>query len=525
MAICVDPKNQVILPELNIADSSGEYNINAVDKLTADFQNAVSIASETGNIISASINLYGKDNFYSSLTTLNETINLSSNIISNRINKFPELENRLNKNLIITPIEYSDFLSQYAQTPISVENLSQENPLDLASMLNSYYKGNFTSSSIGGFCALMPEIFGAVSAFFDEIGDLAGKIQDAVSFVQNLSFDISQISIQALMGQLISKIKSQITKIIDDVIEKAKNIVENFSLSNILTGVETFVNAELISKAKKLKDTAERFFEEFNIENIKNKADQMLDYAVNLFKDPSLEEIQFLVARFCQFASQIENAINEITNPLNDFASRYQNAYNTINFTSNAATARAVSVGGIRYTTQRRQEGINRTKSILVDAGNPLEPEVGEEDGITPWNNGNGDSRIGFVGGLTKTGALSEKGITWMGSEGWTKVDDKVRIMIMRVQKRFGRKLLITSGYRSQQYNDRLRSLGFGAAKNSKHVQQIALDVDWVGYNETTIQEFVSIAREEGFRGIGIYRSPGSTFVHVDIGPVRSWSG
>lgn len=516
MAICVDPNNQITLPELDISDSSGEYNINAVDKLTADFQNAFAL----GDNVSPIIDQYGKESFYNSLTTLNQAVNLNNNVISNGIAKFPELENRLNKNLIITPIEYTDFLSQYAQTPASVENLSENNPLALASMLNSYYKGNFTTSSIGGFCDLMPQVFGAVGAFFDQIGDLAGKIQDAISFVQNLSFDLSQLSVQALMGQLIEKIKSQVTEIIDGVIEKAKNIVDNFSLSNILTGAETFINEQLISRVKKLKDTAERFFEEFNIENIKNKAEQMFDYAVNLFKDPSLEEIQFLVARFCQFASQIENAINEVTNPLNDFASRYQNARDTIAGNSNAATARAVSAGAIRHTPQRRQEGINRTSTTLVDVGNIRPFEIEEEAGITPWNDGNGDSRIGFVGGILRTGPISEKGITWMGSEAWTEVDVRVRMLIMRVQQRFGRRLLITSGYRSPEYNARQR----GAVTNSRHTQKIALDVDWAGYNEETIQQFVNIAREEGFRGIGIYRAPGSTFVHVDLGPVRSWS-
>lgn len=521
MAICVDTKNQIDLPELDVADSSGEYNISAVDKLTSDFQNAVT----AGDNISPSIDLYGKENFYNSLTTLNKTINLNNDIIANGIAKFPELENRLDKNLIITPIEYSDFLSQYAQTPLSVENLSQENPLRLASMLNSYYKGNFTNSAIATFCALMPEVFGFVDAFFDEIGNLGGKIQDAISFVQNLSFDLSDLALQARMTQLVEKIKAQVSNIIDGVIEKGKNIVTNFSLGNILTQNETFVNELLVSRAKKLKDDAERFFEETNTENIKDKAEQMFDYAVNLFKDPSLEEIQFLVARFCQFASQIENAINEVTNSLNDFASRYQNSRNTVSSNSSSATARAIAAGAIRHAPSRRKTGINRSSENLIKAGNIKPFEIDEEANITQWNNGNGDSRIGFVGGLNKTGPLSQRGITWMGSDGWNEVDIKVRILIMRVQKRFGRRLLITSGYRSQQYNDWLRSRNIGAAKNSKHIQKMALDVDWEGYNEASIQEFVSISREEGFRGIGIYRAPGSTFVHVDTGPIRTWSG
>jgi len=74
--------------------------------------------------------------------------------------------------------------------------------------------------------------------------------------------------------------------------------------------------------------------------------------------------------------------------------------------------------------------------------------------------------------------------------------------------------LQINSGYRSPEYNARR-----GGATRSKHMDGTALDVTWNGYNEETRRNFIQIAQEEGFLGIGIYNS----FTHVDLGPRRRW--
>jgi len=102
-----------------------------------------------------------------------------------------------------------------------------------------------------------------------------------------------------------------------------------------------------------------------------------------------------------------------------------------------------------------------------------------------------------------------------MGEEGWTRIDVKARVLLMRVQARFGRRLQVNSGYRSPAYNARV-----GGAGNSQHMSGMALDIFWNGINTQNREDFIRIAREEGFRGIGRY---GTRFVHIDLGPVRNW--
>jgi len=80
-------------------------------------------------------------------------------------------------------------------------------------------------------------------------------------------------------------------------------------------------------------------------------------------------------------------------------------------------------------------------------------------------------------------------------------------------------KLLITSGFRHKIYNQYLRNTGVGAALNSKHMQGIALDCI-MGRGQFR-EAFIEMARKHGFGGVGRYNS----FVHIDMGPARTWNG
>ena len=80
--------------------------------------------------------------------------------------------------------------------------------------------------------------------------------------------------------------------------------------------------------------------------------------------------------------------------------------------------------------------------------------------------------------------------------------------------------LIVNSGFRSQQYNELLRSEGVAAARNSQHLQGNALDLTWSGFPRTrygsynqTLEDFTRIAFRLGFRRRGLYGS----FIHLDI--------
>jgi uncharacterized protein YcbK (DUF882 family) len=76
----------------------------------------------------------------------------------------------------------------------------------------------------------------------------------------------------------------------------------------------------------------------------------------------------------------------------------------------------------------------------------------------------------------------------------------------------------IISGYRSPKTNAILRRRSGGVAKNSLHVLGKAVDIRVPGCCLASLRQTATKLR---IGGVGYY--PRSNFVHVDVGPVRSW--
>lgn len=79
----------------------------------------------------------------------------------------------------------------------------------------------------------------------------------------------------------------------------------------------------------------------------------------------------------------------------------------------------------------------------------------------------------------------------------------------------------IISGYRSPKTNERLRTTrGGGVARHSLHMDGKAVDLRLPG---VPLDELRDAALSLKVGGVGYY--PGSNFVHVDTGRVRTWRG
>lgn len=75
------------------------------------------------------------------------------------------------------------------------------------------------------------------------------------------------------------------------------------------------------------------------------------------------------------------------------------------------------------------------------------------------------------------------------------------------------------SGYRSRKTNDALRRAGRGAARNSFHIEARAIDFSLPGMPVKGVFDY---AQWLEIGGVGYY--PGS-FVHIDSGDLRTWTG
>ncbi|MFZ7111577.1 MAG: DUF882 domain-containing protein [Desulfatiglandales bacterium] len=88
----------------------------------------------------------------------------------------------------------------------------------------------------------------------------------------------------------------------------------------------------------------------------------------------------------------------------------------------------------------------------------------------------------------------------------------------MKVKLRPRHAFHIVSGYRSPGTNALLRAKNGGVAKNSYHMKGKAIDIRVPG---CPLPEMNRTAKGLRAGGVGYY--PRSDFIHVDVGPVRSW--
>jgi uncharacterized protein YcbK (DUF882 family) len=86
--------------------------------------------------------------------------------------------------------------------------------------------------------------------------------------------------------------------------------------------------------------------------------------------------------------------------------------------------------------------------------------------------------------------------------------------MLTQVERHFGKRLVVTSGYRSPAYNKRVRG-----AEKSQHMYCAAVDVQLPGVNKWELAKYVRGMPGRG--GVGTYCHQS---IHNDIGPERDWT-
>jgi uncharacterized protein YcbK (DUF882 family) len=118
----------------------------------------------------------------------------------------------------------------------------------------------------------------------------------------------------------------------------------------------------------------------------------------------------------------------------------------------------------------------------------------------------------------------SAAGLARLAPNGLLKQTDRVDVACLKpslvrvlktVERYYGKKMIITSGYRSPAHNRRARG-----AKNSLHMYCAAVDVQIPGVSKWELAKFARSMPGRG--GVGTYCHTES--VHIDVGPERDWN-
>ncbi len=91
---------------------------------------------------------------------------------------------------------------------------------------------------------------------------------------------------------------------------------------------------------------------------------------------------------------------------------------------------------------------------------------------------------------------------------GYDNMDEQFVRKLDALREKFGKPMIITSGYRTEIYNDRI-----GGAPNSMHVKGKAADILVRGEDAYTI---IGLAYMVGLKGIGVSQKGRNRFIHLD---------
>ena len=135
---------------------------------------------------------------------------------------------------------------------------------------------------------------------------------------------------------------------------------------------------------------------------------------------------------------------------------------------------------------------------------------ITNDDGSTSRNSRN--TQVAAVGSF---GRLSPNGLRVQHSKVQVAcIKPGVIRLLKMVERRYGKKPIITSGYRSPRGNRRA-----GGARNSQHIFCKAVDIQVEGVSKWKLAKFLRTLPGRG--GVGTYCRTKS--VHIDIGSVRDW--
>lgn len=452
------------------------------------------------------------------------TNNLNTLIPRVNLTRFPNLANRFSQAPILYP-EYADYLNQTGHTIDSVNALYLEaksivdrspvDPVDfpegseaerLVRELDYYYTENVANSLNNATCGSLINPFLTAFGIFEILKDPKAVLNQVLG------------GVQAILGPL-----SSIKDVLFNIVDKLKETLLDRVSSLRQTLGELAGNAKaLFTRLSRDLNRAADLLSDLNIEKLKGKIEAFLGAAVAQFKELTPEVIALLLFRMCQLSELVQGFMSGGIDRVAADMSRFQDMRSRISSFGFRITEDAVRFGAPRILPDGRRSRLDGIRDGAIESGYPassIDYTRLRHPGLISQIDRNGLAGYFFFGadvqnmGKTVTDADDDDGWRAVKPEVWDRLIDALDIV--PELKGVG----INSAYRSPQYNERLRRNSSGVARNSYHTKKEALDLS-ISPRHAQMPLFIAACSYLGFGGIGTY----NTFIHIDIGPVRSWT-
>ena len=533
---CVDRRSQTYLNQQIInpgptTKNDGTYTINQIDVFAKELADNI-IAESNKNPIANMLNKYG-NGVYEVTEFINGTVR------GYDTTNYPALNNRYQQGNVST-LEVADFAEAFSYSPNGIQN---QVPDKLLGDLEKYYTGDISESILGGFCNSMNNLFNQIDSFYDLIGEIDGLIMDARAVYNKFTQTFANGKIEGLtplefiQQKIVEELLEQIQeKIIDSVVkiyQKVMDAIDNFDIADQIGDLVTGIDKK---HTKYIMTRKERLCNELTEEaqkKMKDKLKGFMDYAFGLFDYMDLQTMQFLVARFCALATNVESLLNELKNPLDDYGNRYQRVIKRLQAIGNQNTSTAIRNGAIRLSKEQRADHINSLYSIWEggkdDVGRTLlDYEKVDVKEITADDYKylpkcmavmkGSDSTFGVEGKVFEEKENTED-YSRIGIAAYTHLDLDVKVYLKRLQEIYGVKIIITNGWVSQEYNQTQLKRDNDNPHLSGLVVDIKMDQEFktpqvaseIGQDWLDI--FTRNAKTSGFLGVVVY----DNHIHLDV--------
>lgn len=418
--------------------------------------------------------------------------------------------------LLVPDSESSNFVGQTNQGFAPAQPF-----IDLVNSFNNYLDDSFGSSITSGSCSsfnlgILGELFGLFSSlneFIVQASDLSQEIwNSAQEFVTSLP-------------SLLNVLKETFMELIDNLMNQARQTLERLASSIAGLGSAIYTLGREIANLF-------NFFSEENGQQIKNLVNSVMQNMNDQFNNPVLAIIEWILTRLCQLSDFINQFLSSPIDAVTSLITNTQSVYNAQTTISTANVAAATTAGVVRLSPEQlRAEAAaaaERSNQAGIAGGDPASSTPPR---ITPFPISDADlaevrsvvTESGWPGVFTFSSTVINNNIDANGNElpgaGWKVIVRDNPALFAKIKKVIGSvgggPYQITSAFRSEEYNRRLRERGVNAALRSAHTEAAALDIVM---SASQAIRFVPIASANDFNGIAYYVGDG--FLHVDL---RTW--
>jgi hypothetical protein len=419
-------------------------------------------------------------------------------------------------------IPVSDFATSSFPSGINAAFFPAQSYVDLLNKLDNFLNSSYGSAISSGSCgssflavlAGLFDLFGKISNFKLQLPSLQDIWDSAKEFVA---------SIPSLLGAL----QKSFMKIVDNIINQARQTLENIKSSLRSVG------ASIATIGKEFAN-AVNFFSKENQTKIKNLVNSIMQNINDQFDKPPLEIITWILNRLCQLSDFISSFLNAPINAMASLITGNNIVKNSLRSISSENIFAATSAGAVRLPINQiraqAQEAAARSSRAGLATSSPSSSTppritafpISDEDLAAVTQN---VTENGWPGIFTFSSSVINNNIDVNGRElkgaGWRVIVRDNPALFAKIKKIIDEvgqgPYIITSAFRSEEYNRRLRARGVNAALRSAHTEALALDIVMTSAQAIN---FVPVASANGFNGIAYYPNQRTPFLHVDL---RTW--